>query len=59
MQRQMNSQFTEDTLIEQPAVALLGKLGWKTANCFDETFGPEGMLRRETSSEVILFSRLR
>src|SRR5215207_8141490 len=59
MQRQMNSQFTEDALIEQPAIALLGKLGWETANCFDETFGPEGMLGRETSSEVILFYRLR
>src|SRR5688500_2980644 len=55
----MTSQFTEYTLIEQPAIALLQKLGWETANCFDETFGPEGMLRRETSSEVILFSRLR
>ncbi len=54
----MNS-YTEDALIEQPAIALLSKLGWETANCFDETFGPEGMLGRETSSEVLLFSRLR
>src|SRR5688572_15450105 len=51
--------FTEDALIEQPAINLLEKLGWKTANCFDETFGSEGTLGRETSSEVILFSRLR
>jgi type I restriction enzyme R subunit len=51
--------YSEDALIEQPAIALLGKLGWETANCFDETFGSEGMLGRETSSEVILFSRLR
>ncbi len=51
--------YSEDALIEQPAIALLGELGWVTANCFDETFGPESMLRRETSSEVILFSRLR
>ena len=51
--------YSEDALIEQPAIALLSKLGWETANCFDETFGPEGMLGRETSSEVILFSRLR
>jgi type I restriction enzyme, R subunit len=55
----MNSQFTEDALIEQPAIALLGEMGWKTVNCFDETFGSEGTLGRETSSEVILFSRLR
>jgi type I restriction enzyme, R subunit len=51
--------YTEDSLIEQPAIALLGKLGWETANCFDETFGPGGMLGRETSGEVLLFSRLR
>lgn len=52
------SSFTEDALIEQPAIALLGKLGWETANCFAETFGPAGMLRRETPGEVLLFSRL-
>jgi type I restriction enzyme, R subunit len=55
----LKNSFTEDALIEQPAIALLSKLGWKTANCFDETFGSEGTLGRETSSEVILFSRLR
>jgi type I restriction enzyme, R subunit len=51
--------YSEDALIEQPAIALLGNLGWEAANCFDETFGSEGTLGRETSSEVILFSRLR
>jgi len=34
------------------------KLCWDTANCFDETFGSDGTLGRETSSEVILLSRL-
>jgi hypothetical protein len=51
--------YSEDALIEQPAIALLGKLGWETANCFEETFGSAGMLGRETSGEVILFFRLR
>jgi len=55
----MPSNYSEDALIEQPAITLISKLGWETANCFDETFGPEGMLGRETSSEVILFYRLR
>lgn len=54
----MNSIFSEDTLIEQPALTLLGQLGWKTANCFEETFGAEGMLSRETKSKVVLHSRL-
>ena len=55
----MNNNYTEDALIEQPALALLGQLGWQTADCFDESFGPAGNLGRETSSEVVLLSRLR
>ena len=51
--------YTEDALVEQPALALLGQLGWETADCFDETFGTEGTLGRETKSEVVLLSRLR
>jgi type I restriction enzyme R subunit len=53
------SSYTEDSLIEQPAIALLAELGWQTANCYEETFGPQGTLGRETSSEVVLLSRLR
>ena len=55
----MFNSFTEDALIEQPALTLLKQLGWGTANCFDETFGPEGTLGRETKGEVVLLSRLR
>ena len=33
-------------------------MGWETANCFEETFGSEGTLGRETTSEVVLLSRL-
>ena len=51
--------YTEDALIEQPALALLGQLGWETADCFEETFGAEGTLGRETKSEVVLLSHLR
>jgi len=51
--------FTEDSLVEQPAKALFSELGWETADCFDETFGHDGTLGRETSSEVVLLSRLR
>jgi type I restriction enzyme R subunit len=55
----MLNSFSEDSLIEQPAIALLRQLGWKTANCFDETFSANGTLGRETSSEVVLVARLR
>lgn len=55
----MNIQFSEDSLIEQPAIALFAELGWQTADCFQEKFGAEGTLGRETSHEVVIISRLR
>ncbi len=51
--------YTEDALVEQPAIKLSQELGWETANCFDEAFGPDGTLGRETTSEVLLVRRLR
>ena len=45
--------------MEQPAIELLGSLGWKTANLYHETFGPEGTEGREAEHEVILKRRLR
>jgi type I restriction enzyme, R subunit len=55
----MNIQYSEDSLVEQPAIALFAELGWETADCYHETFGAEGTLGRETSSEVVLVLRLR
>jgi len=60
----MSSPFSEDSLVEQPAIALFAELGWETVNCYDEYLGrdaPPGRLYylgRETSNEVILLSRL-
>lgn len=51
--------FSEDILIEQPAIKLFQQLGWDYLNCFDEKFGDSGTLGRETSSEVILVSKLK
>jgi len=52
--------YSEDTLIEQPAVNLFRDLGWETVNAFNETFVPGGgTLGREASAEVILAPRLR
>jgi len=50
--------YSEDSLVEQPAIALFAELGWETANCYEETFGPQGTLGREIPNEVLLFSRL-
>lgn len=46
--------YTEDYLVEQPAMELLQSLGWETKNCYEEVFGKEGTLGRETTSEVVL-----
>ncbi len=51
--------YTEDQLVEQPAIGLFAALGWQTASALDETFGEGGSLGRETKGEVVLVNRLR
>lgn len=51
--------YTEDTLVEQPAIELLAELGWETVNTYDEFDHGVSTLGRETRAEVILISRLR
>ncbi|MBA4313268.1 MAG: DEAD/DEAH box helicase [Chlorobiaceae bacterium] len=53
------SNFTENKLVEAPAIALFDEIRWKTGDYFFEAFGPNGTLGRETPSEVVLVSRLR
>jgi type I restriction enzyme R subunit len=55
----MTHPYTEDQLVEQPALELLKQLGWKTLCALDERFGEGGTLGRETRGEVILLPRLR
>ncbi|MEO8287119.1 MAG: type I restriction endonuclease subunit R [Chloroflexota bacterium] len=59
----MNS-YTEDALIEQPAISLFQELGWQYMNCYHERFGDpsdptRSTLGRETPHEVVLVRRLR
>ncbi|EOX4935193.1 type I restriction endonuclease subunit R [Vibrio alginolyticus] len=60
--------YTEDALVEQPAIHLFSDLNWDTATCWDETFGSlddESLannplfLGRETRNDVVLFARLK
>ncbi|MFW6731450.1 MAG: type I restriction endonuclease subunit R [Synechococcus sp.] len=52
--------YSEDHLVEQPALALLCELGWDTACGLEETFAPEGgSLGRRDRREVVLLPRLR
>ena len=51
--------YTEDQLVEQPAIGLFAALGWQTVSAQEETFGAGGTLGRETRGEVVLVERLR
>jgi len=67
----MTNLYSEDILVEQPAIALFETLDWETVNCLHETFGStltpalsqgereKVCLGRATSSEVVLTVRLR
>jgi type I restriction enzyme R subunit len=50
--------YTEDQLVEQPAIGLFATLGWQTVSAMEEVFGPGGTLGRETKGEVVLVDRL-
>ena len=51
--------YTEDQLVEQPAIGLFAELGWSTVSAMEERFGTAGTLQRETKGEVVLVNRLR
>jgi type I restriction enzyme R subunit len=51
--------YTEDQLVEQPAIGLFAELGWTTVPALEETFGATVTLLRETKGKVMLVSRLR
>ncbi len=56
----MINPYTEDALIEQPTIRFFkDELQWQTINCYEETFGADGLLGREHKGEVVLISRLR
>ena len=55
----MSGEYSEDQLVEQPAIGLFASLGWQTASAVEEIFGVGGTLGRETSGDVILTHLLR
>ena len=54
----MSHAYTEDQLVEQPAIGLFAEIGWTTVSAMEETFGATGTVQRETKGEVVLVSRL-
>ena len=55
----MQNSYSEDLLVEQPAIALLGEMGWETLDCYDEFDQGISPLGRENRGEVVLTTRLR
>lgn len=53
------SDYSEDALVEQPAIKLFADLGWDTANLFGEWSGTVSSEGRQTQQEVVLEPRLR
>lgn len=51
--------YSEDQLVEQPAITLLAELGWQTVSAMEEVVGPHGTLGRETKTEPVLVLCLR
>lgn len=51
--------YTEDALIDQPAIALFAELGWETVNAYHEFDHGASTLGRETRAEVVPTARLR
>ena len=51
--------YTEDALVERPAIELLEALGWQPFNAYQEFDHGVSALGRETKAEVILKSPLR
>ena len=54
----MPSRFTEDHLVEQPALELFKELCWNTRSSLEEALGAGGTLGRQTRSEVVLVTSL-
>lgn len=51
--------YSEDALVEQPAIALFESLGWETGNLYAEWTGSSSSEGRQTQQDVVLESRLR
>jgi len=54
----MASSYSEDKLVEQPAISLFGEMHWNTLDCYNETYGESGTLGREHRGEIVLKSKL-
>ncbi len=56
--KQPETDYSEDALVEQPAIEIFSSLRWRTVNAFREQLGAAGTLGRETEHEVVLLGTL-
>lgn len=47
-----------EAALENATIELFSQLQWQTANCYNETFGTNSTLGRETKGEVVLIPKL-
>ena len=52
-------EYSENQLVQQPAVELFGELNWETADLYGEWASSKSTEGRETEHDVVLVSRLR
>ena len=55
----MSHVYSEDQLVEQPAIQLFSELDWQTVSALEEVFGVGGTLGWKTKGEAVLVARLR
>ncbi len=55
----MSHAYSEDQLVEQPAIQLFSEMGWQTLSALEEVFGAGGTFGRESKGEAVLVPRLR
>lgn len=46
--------YTEDQVVEQPAIEHLAELGWQTMSSLERAFGVSGWFDHETKAERVL-----
>src|SRR3989304_1826467 len=53
------STYSEEVLVELPAIELFQSIGYEYRDCFHERFGDKSTLGRETPSDVVLVPKLK
>ena len=55
----MTTKYSEQELVEKAAIEVFESLGYEHINCYEEKFGDNGTLGRQTPMDVVLVPRLK